>query len=498
MNQPNDQLQLIFQDGRVRREIARENHYLFFHMYFSHYIKHKTAEFQKEMFSLTDSDATQVVIVAFRGSAKSTIMALSYPIWAALGKQHKKFIILLSQTQDQAHLILRNIRREFESNELLIRDFGPFITPESEWRNDSLYLPQTDTRIMALSMGENIRGLRHGQYRPDLIICDDVEDLQSVRIAENRDKNYQWYVGDVIPAGSLDTKIIVIGNLLHQDSLIMRLKDSISHSPESGVFRAYPVLDSQNRPLWPGRYPDQQTIDYERKRVDYRSWQREYCLVILPDEDCVVHPDWIHYYDDAESLRLPDYRHTAFGVDLAISQKSSADYTAIVAADAYGECGERVYVIRPYPVNNRLSFPQTIEEIKKIHSAEVERGNVPMIYIEKVAYQDSVSQQLSHQGFKVNPVEIRGDKRERLSLTTELIKSGKILFPRKGAESLIQQLLGFSVEKHDDLADAFSMLVTQEMPANKESPPLLMAFFDAHGHGSSYSFRNGKSEVKYY
>jgi len=33
------------------------------------------------------------------------------------------------------------------------------------------------------------------------------------------------------------------------------------------------------------------------------------------------------------------------------------------------------------------------------------------------------------------------------------------LFPEKGCEELIDQLIGFGKEKHDDLADAFAMLV---------------------------------------
>jgi phage terminase large subunit-like protein len=48
-----------------------------------------------------------------------------------------------------------------------------------------------------------------------------------------------------------------------------------------------------------------------------------------------------------------------------------------------------------------------------------------------------------------------------LALTTAAIKEGLIKFPKKGAEELIAQLIGFGVEKHDDLADAFSLAVNQ-------------------------------------
>ena len=48
-----------------------------------------------------------------------------------------------------------------------------------------------------------------------------------------------------------------------------------------------------------------------------------------------------------------------------------------------------------------------------------------------------------------------------------MIKSGKVKFPRQGAEQLINQIVHFGVEKHDDLADAFSSLVLSII----EDPP---------------------------
>lgn len=41
------------------------------------------------------------------------------------------------------------------------------------------------------------------------------------------------------------------------------------------------------------------------------------------------------------------------------------------------------------------------------------------------------------------------------------MRAGKILFPETGCEELIEQLLGFGKEKHDDLVDAFSIVILQ-------------------------------------
>ncbi len=77
---------------------------------------------------------------------------------------------------------------------------------------------------------------------------------------------------------------------------------------------------------------------------------------------------------------------------------------------------------------------------------------------------------MKYDGVKnVHGVKVHGqDKRMRLSMTANFIKSGKVLFPRKGAEALLQQLTGFGVEKHDDLADAFANLVLKAIEENKQ------------------------------
>ena len=150
----------IAKDPKVRRAIARQSHEMFFNLYLSDYIKYKTALFQKEMFEITeDKDTKTAVIVAFRGSAKSTIMSLSYPIWAMLGEQKKKYIIILSQTQTLCLQILFNIRAELETNELLIRDFGPFKGLTSQWKSNVLSIDKYGAKIAAISCGESIRGI---------------------------------------------------------------------------------------------------------------------------------------------------------------------------------------------------------------------------------------------------------------------------------------------------------------------------------------------------
>ena len=56
-----------------------------------------------------------------------------------------------------------------------------------------------------------------------VVISDDVEDTNSVKTREGRNKTYEWFTSEILPIGSQKTKFVTIGNLLHEDSLLMRV-----------------------------------------------------------------------------------------------------------------------------------------------------------------------------------------------------------------------------------------------------------------------------------
>ena len=292
---PGDLAEQMFKDRKIRINITRRSHLLFFHFYFANYVKYETAPFQKEILHLSENiDTKNLFVVAFRGSSKSTILTMSYPIWAILGEQRKKFILILCQTKSQAKQHMMNLKGELESNRLLRNDLGPFREDNDEWGSSSLVFSRLNARITAASSEQSIRGIRHHQYRPDLIICDDVEDIASVKTREGRDKIYNWLHGEVIPAGDKNTRLIVVGNLLHEDSLMMRIKQDVDEDKLNGVFKSYPLIDESGQIAWPGKYPTQEDIEIERKQIGNDiAWQREFLLRIVPDDGCVVYPEWI-------------------------------------------------------------------------------------------------------------------------------------------------------------------------------------------------------------
>lgn len=456
-----DIFERLLKDRSARIAATRQSHILFFHIYFSRYVKYGTAPFHKEMFELTENAQIPLaVIVAFRSSGKSTIITTSYPLWAILGEQKKKFVLIISRVQSQAQQHLRNIRHEVENNKILGSDLGPFDAEHGQFGLQALVFKKLGAKIMIASVDQSIRGLRHLEHRPDLIILDDVEDTSSVKTQESRNSAWQWFTSEILPIGSAGTRIFAIGNLLHRDSLLKRMESHIANGT-LGVYREYPIV-KDGVPTWLHKYPNDEAIEAERKRImDRIAWHREYLLEILPDDDQLILPQWIQRYDTLPSERP---RYTCIGLDPAISKEASADCTAMVGIWVYGSKETTRVYIYPQIVNKRLTFNETVQEAEAL-SRSVGNGHRTHIYAEKVAYQQALIEHLKTRGNPIEGISPGGtDKHARLASVTHFFETGKIFFPKTvTAEVLINQLLGFGVEKHDDLVDSLTLVLHQVM-----------------------------------
>lgn len=462
----------------TRVDTAKNSHIWFFHTYLYDYVQYGIAGFHREIFKLTEDDKVKLAaICSFRGSGKSTLLTLSFPIWAILGRLQKKFVVIISQTADQAKLHFKNLKRELETNELLKRDLGPF-QEQDEWNACSLVIPRYNAKIIAVSKDMSFRGIRHGRYRPDLIIADDVENSDSVKTQDSRDSIYNWFTSEVLPLGDKNTKVIIAGNLLHQDSLLKRLEAEILDKRRFGIFKQYPIIDEEtNKISWYGKYPDMNAIEDEKLRVgNIFSWYREYLLRIVDEREPVIDKNQIHYYDELPDILRDQGYSFATGVDLAISEKDTADFTAFVTAKVIGSGKDMKTYILPNPLNKRIQFPEMIrraEDICKIHEGKYSHK----FYIEDVMLQGYMAQQLREKGIESIGVAVRGkDKRTRLELSAPSIYDGRVLFPKHGCEDLLSQVLNFGVTKHDDLTDALTTLIlgTLEKPPYNSQQVLLI------------------------
>lgn len=93
--------------------------------------------------------------------------------------------------------------------------------------NVGTILTAQNVKLQALGAGKRMRGLRHGPYRPDLVILDDLENDENVAKPEQRDKLQDWLQKTVLNLGAADGSmdVVYVGTILHYDSVLARTLD---------------------------------------------------------------------------------------------------------------------------------------------------------------------------------------------------------------------------------------------------------------------------------
>ena len=356
-------------------------------------------------------------------------------------------------------LNIASLRKEFEGNELLMADFPKVRNKAFKWADQ--YLEFDDVYILGRSRGQKVRGIKWRQYRPQVIILDDPESLEWTQKQENRNKTERWFNSEVVPAqDELKCKMVLIGNLLHNDALMMRIK-------KRGIYKVmeFPLLDWKTGEItWTGKYPDMKAVEKQKAKIGSASaWSREYLLKVISEEDQIIKEHEITKYpvsilsqkDDNDKL-IYKVKNGGAGIDLAISEKKTADFTAMVSGLKVNYNGKDRILVKPNPINLRLDFHNTIATAKR------QFESLPIgakLFPEDVGYQKAAIQEMKRKNLPVHPIRPITDKRARLETVSIHIKDGTVMFPEQGCEELINQLLNFGVEEHDDLVDALVYLI---------------------------------------
>lgn len=453
-------------DVAFRVAVCRKSFFHFIAYYLLHRFPLPPADKHKEIIDSLDSidDFNRYIgIIGFRGCAKSTILE-AFATWCLINGSYN-FIVLLGNTIDDSQMSLANIRDELESNQQLQLDFGIDVSKRNrdsgeKWSEKQLTIG--DCTIIPRSRGQKIRGAKFKQERIDIIIGDDLEDVDDAKTADKRKKTREWFFTEVLPAtkqGVLgdNVKVVLIGNLVHKECLLGFLS-------RGDLVRVidFPLIDEDGDITWPGLYPDMEAIEKEKAKVylagegmGHIIWAREYLLKNIDEEDMVLSRDDIQYYPLEWLQRRPV--GAGVGVDLAISKKQTADFTAMVKGiDVLNDDGERRLLVLRNNINKRFNFGETIKKAVDVNQSMISGTR---FYVEKVNYQEAALEVMRKNNIPVVAMAAVGDKRARLITACYYVKTGRVLFPSEGCEDLITNIVEFGIADHDDLADAFAYLV---------------------------------------
>lgn len=429
---------------KKRRARAQDDFPFFCTTYLPHYFSQPPAAFHRLLIEMA-LNHDRVAVAAPRGHAKSTVMSFAFPLWAVLTGR-KKFICVFSANARLAGSFLASIREELEYNHKIIGDFGD-VRGGPPWSARALRL-KDGQRIRSFGRGEGLRGVRNRQYRPDLIICDDLEDDEKVESKTQRDKLEDWFfkalVNTLDPAGSL----IVVGTLLHDDSLLARLLENPLYAS-----RLWKAVQPDGTSLWPERWPIEK-LEALKNEIGPLRFEQEYQN--NPAREGLFRREWIRYYrpEELDGKALDLY----MAIDPAISERTTADYFAIVVLGVDRKTGD-IYVLAAY--HQRLSALDQIEKICEYWM----RFRAICVGIETVAYQKALKQFLDDRSKKerlyipTREVKHDSDKTRRIMTLSPLVELGVLHFT-ESQEALVDELLMFPRAAHDDLADALETAVS--------------------------------------
>lgn len=452
------------------------------------YVMHGRSPLGEQLEKMWTDEGKRLAVAAPRGHAKSTVMSLQNVLHAAL-YGYKRYILLISDTEDQAAAFLDAVKSELEDNERILADFGE--QRGRVWKS-SVILLQNGVRIDALGSGQKLRGRRHGARRPDLILLDDVENDQDVLSAGSREKLRRWFFGAVSKAGDSYTHIVCVGTVLHYDSLLIHLLDNpayrslrlqaVERFSASKLWetwrRLYTDLTDEDRDKTARQFfQKHRTEMLKDTKVLWRAkadYYRLMCMMVSEGEgtfyqemqNAPVDPanrlfptEWFRFYSRDEV----DFREgfTFFGYcDPSLGKSADSDFSAILTLARDQESG-LLYVVdadldRRHPDQIIRDILDKARWLKREYGGEYTafgaETNQFQWFLKERLVQESAAARL---WLPVQEVNTGGDKVMRIQSLQPDIRNGYLRF-RRDQITLLSQLEQFPMGRYDDGPDALA------------------------------------------
>ncbi len=498
----------------VRKKLAAIDLEYFGRAYLPHYFVRKSPAFHgeldaiwrngvmKEMDPLKDArrisraDGCRRAIEAPRGHAKSTTFTFKDSIHAAV-YAYKHYEIILSDSSEQAEGFLTDIKTEFEENAALKEDFGDL---EGRVWKSSVILLKNGVKIEAIGSGKKIRGRRHKQWRPDLIVCDDLENDENVNTADQRKKLRNWFYKAVSKAGDTYTDIVYIGTLLHFDALLANVAKNPSY--RTAKYRGV-ISFAENEVLWDAWEKIYTDLTNDRRQEDARAfyeaneaemlqgtkvlWEEKlsyYDLMVIrisegeasfnseiqndpiDPETCTFQEEWFDFWDE-EGKQVPDFsdpRYLFVGAnDPSLGKNKKSDTSSIFAVAKDMRTGY-LYVLIADIAKRK---PDQIIDDAMEASRRLKREYGRPYYkfgVETVQFQyyfAEIMRQKSAAAGEYLPIEeinSTQNKDARIQSLQPFVKNGYLKFSHRH-KALLKQIMEYPMGKNDDGPDGLQMTV---------------------------------------
>lgn len=434
----------------------------------------------REWWELCTSKERYVAIAAPRNHAKSTAITFAFTLAATLFRE-RKFVLIVSDTEAQAVNFLGLIKQELSENQDLIKLFALKLNDKGEVQfakesESDLIVEFSDGekfRIVAKGSEQKLRGLLWNGLRPDLIVCDDMENDEIVMNQDRRKKFKRWFYGALLPCRAQDGIVRYVGTILHMDSMLENLMpiESDKQTVQDGLrmyttrrtlwksvkYRAH--SDDFKDLLWPERWPEAK-LKAEREEYIRQGlgdvYSQEYLNIPIDESTAYFRKSDFLKMDDEDRKMVLNYYIT---VDLAIGEKQTSDWCVFLIA---GVDENRRIQVRNV-IRERLDGKEivdlllTLQRVYEPVAIGVEEGQIskaigPFLF-EAMVQRNSFPTlyQLKHMG---------KDKLSRSRSIQARMRAKTIKFDKEGDwyQKFEDECIRFPRDKHDDQVDAFSYL----------------------------------------
>ncbi|AOZ75743.1 hypothetical protein AC231_04745 [Clostridium pasteurianum] len=482
------QLIETFSFSELRKLLGEMDIEFFALCYFPKYFDRQFGKFHRELFNeLKYMLNNKGLIEAFglpREHGKSTINSFLFPLYSTLYNK-SQFTLIISATEQIAVPFLDMIKSEFEENQMLIEDFG--IRKGNRWNNNEIWIKTKggiDSCIMIRGIDGSLRGIHYKQHRPTLVLLDDLLKDDTAKSEAKREQVKSTFTDVVLPIGTRDTNILVVGTILHEEDLMSEMLKGKIPGVRS-IKKAAVISFAERDDLWAEwetKYNNLQDEDRIKTALSFFYANKEEMLKgteILWDEyldyyylmckkqamgENSFHKELqnnprstddyifqnISYWD-----RLPNFEEmeVVVYIDPAIKNGKRNDYSAITVIGKHKKTNQK-YVIDG-SINKLLPDDLFTLAVEKLKLFPVDR-----IGFETIQAQSYMKQKFEEELWKnkiyipVESVNSKGKKHERIISLEPEIKKGHILFnaDNRAYNNQVKDYNKFA--KHDDAPDS--------------------------------------------
>lgn len=405
-----------------------------------------------------------------RDGGKSTWNSLINPIWG-LAHGWIKFGVIFSDTADQAIILMKAIKDEFDTNERLQRDFPGLCLAARTWENRSAgdtkksHYSAGGQTLLARGIEDGSLGLKSGSLRPDWIGLDDIQPAESKYGPTKRQQRLDDVQNVILPM-NVRARVVWSGTTVMYGCLIHEFVRAARGVPHEKW------IEAQN--FTPHYFPAIMTYD---DGTEYSVWPQKWSLAQLDSIRTSKDFAW-NYDNDPHSSSDPywlegTFNHNLFPIDergmvldFATTSKATSDYTGVVIG---GYSRPRRKVLKEYglavkqdPANIRKLVGQIFRDNKNPPITtlimEINQGGDTWYEILKPVIPSNCEVIFVNAGVKKNENDLgAGSKKVRARRDSNYYAYGWVHHHPVHCRKMEQQMCAFGGAKeapNDDLVDA--------------------------------------------